>query len=95
MERSILESIAIQEGLVMSEEPILSPARQAWRRWRELEPYEYRLPVPRRVLFAACGYAVLPSEWLWLLYLTVGWHHWLRPGETLGLEWGRHYFALG
>ena len=67
MNRTILESIAIQEGPVMSVEPILSLARQAWRRWRELEPYEYRLPAPRRILFAACGYAVLRGEWPWLL----------------------------
>ena len=82
-----MEAIAYQTRPPFVIEAVLAPARQAWRRWRELEPYEYRLPVHEKVLLAMCGVAMQNADWRWLMYLVLAHHRWLRPAETLAIKW--------
>ena len=53
-----------------------------------VEPYEFRLPVPENVVEAMGGLSLANEGWLMAYFFTVSFHHWLRPNEALSLQRG-------
>ena len=65
----------------------MTPIRGAFRHWKSVEPYEFRLPVPEPVVEAMIGLSITREDWLMAYFLTLFFHHRLRPAEALALEW--------
>jgi hypothetical protein len=68
-------------------ETVLGPIRAALQHWRDLEPYEFRTPVPVDVIEAVMGVAVVEGDWQLMLFTLITAHCWLRPNETLNIGW--------
>jgi hypothetical protein len=73
--------------MAVNVEAIMGPVRRAFKHWKDIEPYDYHLPLPSKVAEALLGYAVLEGDWALLTYALVGSHCGLRPQELGTMLW--------
>jgi hypothetical protein len=64
---------------------IMPPLWSAFKHWRAVEPYEFRLPVPEWVNIGFIGLALESADYSMALFLTLGFHCLLRPAEICSL----------
>ena len=60
---------------------IMGPIRKLFRHWREIEPYDYRLPLLEQGAIALLGWCVMNSAWDLCACVLIGFHCWIRPEE--------------
>ena len=65
----------------------MKPLWKAFANWKKVEPYEYRFPLPRKIIHALMGVCVEQRRWLLLLFICLSFHCWLRPAECMSLTW--------
>jgi hypothetical protein len=86
--KRILEEANVNiPGAVFSPDSVLQPLRRIYSRWKELEPYEFKLPVAEEVAIGLCGFAVATQDFELLLYVMIGFHGWVRPQELSAMLW--------
>jgi hypothetical protein len=86
--RRALTTAALQAEVVLLDvNLIMMPVKAAFRHWKSVEPYEFRVPIPEAVFEAACGTCVVRGDWYMLFFLVTSFHCWLRPAEALSLSW--------
>ena len=64
---------------------LMKPLWKVLTHWKKVEPYEYRVPLPHRVVLSLMGFCMAHGDWTLLLFISITYHCWLRPGETLAL----------
>ena len=67
---------------------VLAPVKAVVYHWRQIEPYDFRKPVPRRILLAMIGVAVVSQDLHLIMFLGLSWHALLRPDEALSARVG-------
>ena len=66
---------------------VLRPLWRAYKHWKSLEPFEFRLPVYEELALAAIGVAVCDGDFILVLFIGLGFHCLLRPGQLLPMWW--------
>ena len=88
LRRALVQLLLDVPGAVLNVDAVMNPVRAAFRHWKRVEPYEFRIPVPEKVVEALCGVFLEMGDFAMLHFLRTTFHHWLRPGEALALVWG-------
>jgi hypothetical protein len=70
--KKVLEDASLKiEGVTFGTEQVLAPIRKVYAKWREIEPYDYKLPVAEEVTLALLGLAVASCDFEMVTYLVV------------------------
>ena len=64
-------------------ESLLKPIRVTYNHWKDIEPYDFRSPVPLEVALALAGWAISQQRLGFAAFVLASWHLLLRPGEAL------------
>ena len=75
-------------------EPLFKPLRKAYGHWAQLEPYEFRAPVPSEVALALVGWFVHFEDFGAAAAVLLMFHCLLRPGEAFGVASGDVWFGF-
>ena len=87
LKRCLIQATMQVGYATMAVEAVLTPIREALRHWKDLEPYDFRVPVPCEITEAVLGIAVINGDWDLVLFVIFSFHCWLRPAEGLASLW--------
>ena len=87
LSRLVRLSVWVSHAAAPISDAFLRPLWKAFSHWKRVEPYEFRMPLPRTCIHALMGACVFHNRWHLLLFVLLTFHCWLRPNECLQLTW--------
>jgi hypothetical protein len=87
LKRALLEATMEIENALIPSEPAPKPTREALKHWRDVEPYDFRPPVPLEVLEGVLGSSIIEGDFEFMMFVLLSSHCWLRPNEGWQLLW--------
>ena len=87
LRRALVQLLLDVPGAVLNVDAVVSPVRAACRHWKRVEPYEFRIPVPEKVVEAFCGVFLEIGDFTMLNFLS-------RP-STSGYAWAKLWPSPG